>query len=121
MADTIIVNLVVLLMILAAKRAAKHFRGEGACCGGGSGASKAAIKEKKLDGPILGEKTIVIEGMHCEHCVQNVTEAINKIQGVSAKVFLKEKKAVVSYKNEVKDETLKQAVEGAGYKVRSII
>lgn len=119
MADMIIVVLVVLLMILAAKQAAKHFRGEGACCGGGSGASKAAIK--KLAGPILGEKTIAIEGMQCERCEQKVTEAINKIQGVSAKVFLKEKKAVVSYENEVKDETLKRAVEGAGYKVRSII
>ena len=121
MADTIIVILIVLLMILAAKQAAKHFRGEGSCCGGGSGASKVTIREKKLDGTIIGKVELKIEGMHCEHCAQNVTEAINKIQGVSAKVFLKEKKAVVSYENEVKDETLKRAVEGAGYKVRSII
>ncbi|HJC50281.1 MAG TPA: heavy-metal-associated domain-containing protein [Candidatus Anaerostipes avistercoris] len=121
MVDTIIVIIVVLLMVLAAKQAVKHFRGEGSCCGGGSGASKVKIKEKQLSGPVIGKKTMAIEGMHCEHCVQNVMGALNSIQGVSAKVFLDENKAVVSYETEVSENTLRNAVENAGYKVRSII
>ena len=47
--------------------------------------------------------------------------ALNSIQGVSAKVFLDENKAVVSYETEVSENTLRNAVENAGYKVRSII
>lgn len=37
------------------------------------------IPDKKLENPILGKKVLKISGMHCEHCVKAVTEAINKI------------------------------------------
>ena len=122
MADAVIIIAVILLMALAAKQSLKHFRGEGPCCGGGnSKASKVKMKEKILSGPILGRKTIKIDGMHCEHCVQNVMEAINQIQGVSAKVYLDTKEAVISYEKEVSDDVLRQAVENAGYKVRVIL
>ena len=122
MADAVIIIAVILLMVLAAKQSLKHFRGEGSCCGGGnSKASKVKMKEKILSGPILGRKTIKIDGMHCEHCVQNAMEAINQIQGVSAKVYLDTKEAVISYEKEVSDDVLRQAVENAGYKVRVIL
>ena len=122
MADVVIIIAVILLMVLAAKQSLKHFRGEGSCCGGGnSKVSKVKMKEKILSGPVLGRKTIKIDGMHCEHCVQNVMEAINQIQGVSAKVHLDTKEAVISYEKEVSDNILRQAVENAGYKVRVIL
>ena len=35
--DAIILLVVVLVMIYAVKGTIKHFKGEGACCGGGSG------------------------------------------------------------------------------------
>lgn len=122
MVDAVIIIAVILLMALAAKQSLKHFRGEGSCCGGGSSkASKVEMKEKILSGPILGRKTIKIDGMHCEHCVQNVMGAINQIQGVSAKVYLDTKEAVISYEKKVSDDVLRQAVEDAGYKVRVIL
>ena len=58
-------------------------KGESPCCGGGD---TIIIEDKKLDGPVIGKKTVKISGMHCDHCVRAVTEAINKIDGVSAKV-----------------------------------
>ena len=61
-----------------------------------------------------------ISGMHCEHCVKCVTEAINKIEGASAKVNLKKEEAVVSYDREIDDDDLKKAVEEAGFKVVDI-
>ena len=53
-------------------------------------------RDKVLDKPAIGKKTVKISGMHCEHCVKSVTEAINKIEGASAKVNLKKEEAVVS-------------------------
>ena len=58
--------------------------------------------------------------MHCENCVKSVTKAINQLEGASAKVSLKEKKAVVSYDRPLDNEKLKKAVENAGFKVVSI-
>ena len=49
-----------------------------------------------------------------------VTEAINKIDGASAKVNLKKKEAVVSYEKVVEDAAIREAVEKAGYTIQSI-
>ena len=63
-------------------------------------------------------QTIHIQGMMCAHCVSHVTQALNAIPGVSAQVDLDSGTAVVT--GEVSPETLKAAVEGAGYQVLSI-
>ena len=65
MVDIIILLIVLVIIIFAVKGTIKHFKGEGACCGGGS---KGLIKteEKKLQHPKIGEKTVKISGMHCE-------------------------------------------------------
>ena len=81
---------------------------------------KTEIKEKVLDHPAIGKKTVKISGMHCDHCVKSVTEAIDKIEGASAKVNLKKEEAVVSYDREIDDDDLKKAVEEAGFKVVDI-
>ena len=54
MVDAIIILVVVVLLIFALKGSIKHFRGEGACCGGGSGSVKTKkAKKKTLDGPVV--------------------------------------------------------------------
>ena len=52
MADIIIILIVIILLGLALKGSIKHFKGEGPCCGGGSG---TIIKTKTifLDGPVI--------------------------------------------------------------------
>ncbi|HIS32905.1 MAG TPA: heavy-metal-associated domain-containing protein [Candidatus Limivivens intestinipullorum] len=119
MIDVIILLIVVVLLIFAVKGSIKHFKGEGPCCGGGFGTS-AKPEEKKLSNPVIGKKTVNISGMHCDHCVKSVTDAINEIDGASAKVSLKEEKAVVSYDREVADADIRRAVEKAGFQVVSI-
>ena len=59
-------------------------------------------------------------GMTCEHCKNRVENALNRLEGVSAKVNLKKKTAVVSMEKEVEDMQLQKAVEQAGYKVIQI-
>ena len=121
MADAIIILAVVIILVFALKGSIKHFRGEGACCGGGSGSVKTKkAKKKTLHGPVIGRRTIRISGMHCQNCVNSVTNALNAREGVSVKVKLKDNSAEVSYDRPVDVADLKQAVEKAGFKVVSI-
>ena len=120
MVDIIIVLIVIALLVLALKGSIKHFKGEGACCGCGSGSVVLDIPEKKLENPVLGKKVLKVSGMHCEHCVKAVTEAIKKVDGASAKVNLSQNEAVVSYDRELDEENLKRVVKDAGYRVVSV-
>ena len=58
--------------------------------------------------------------MSCENCRNRVERAINKIDGASARVNLRKKEAVVSLDRKIDNETLKNAVESAGYKAVSV-
>ena len=118
MANVIVVAVVIVLLGFALKGTLKHLKGESPCCGGGD---TIIIEDKKLDGPVIGKKTVKISGMHCEHCVKAVTEAINKIDGVAAKVNLSENEAVVSYDRELDEKQIRRIVKDAGYRVVSII
>lgn len=121
MGNVIVVAALVLIIIFAVKSSAKHFRGEGGCCGGGGDTvSKSQIPVKKLEGEKLGEKVVSISGMHCDHCVAQVTKAINKIDGAAAQVSLKKKRAVVSYDRPVDDAAIRRAVEAEGFQVTGI-
>ena len=46
-----------------------------------------------------------------------MTEALNEIEGLSAKVSYKRKNAQLKMERQVSDEEIKKAVEHAGYKV----
>ena len=119
MVDAIIILIVVVLLIFELKGSIKHFKGEGPCCGGGSGAS-ASPRKKTLDGPVVGRRTIKISGMHCQNCANRVTDALDNIEGVAAKVNLNKNCAEVSFDRAVDEIDLKRAVEKAGYEVISI-
>ena len=121
MENVIIILILVVLLSFAVKNSIKHFKGEGACCGVGSGSVRTKKpKKKKLDGPVIGKRTIEISGMHCRNCVNSVTRALNSIDGVAAKVSLRDSRADVLLDRMVDENDLRHAVEGAGFKVISI-
>jgi copper chaperone len=63
-------------------------------------------------------KKYTVEGMTCNHCVHHVTVALNEVEGVKdVKVSLAEKSVLVNAEDSVSFETLKSAVEEAGYKL----
>jgi Cu+-exporting ATPase len=66
------------------------------------------------------KKIIAINGMSCEHCKATVEKALNAINGVEASVNLKKNIAVVDLKTEIDDQTLKNAVNEAGYEAISV-
>ena len=57
------------------------------------------------------------ESSCCQHCVANVTRAINAIEGVSSQVNLKKEEAHVVYDRDVDDQVIISAVKQAGYDV----
>ena len=121
MSDVIIILILIVILGFAVKSSIKHFKGEGACCGGGSGQVKTKRpKKKKLDGRVIGTRTIKISGMHCQNCVNSVTRALNSLDGVSAKVSLRDNSAEVSFDRSVEEDRLRRAVEDAGFEVLSI-
>lgn len=119
MVNVIVILILILIAVFAVRGTIKHMKGESPCCGGG-GDSEVKEEPSKLEGPVVGEKIMQIPGMTCEHCVNRVMHALNKIDGVSANVSLKGKRAVISYDREVDEKVLKKAVEDAGYTVNSI-
>ncbi len=67
------------------------------------------------------QKRIGVEGMMCGHCVAHVTEALESLDGVvKADVSLEDAAAVVTFSKEIPAETIKHAIEEAGYQVTSL-
>ncbi len=115
--NLILGSILACILALAVKGSIAHFKGEGSCCGGGG--SDVKSKEKKLDS-VTCIKTLRIEGMHCEHCYTRVHNALNSLEGVSAKVYGKHGKAVVKCALDPGDDMLRQTVEKLDYTVTSI-
>ena len=69
----IIIGVILLVIAFFAVRASiKHFKGQGSCCGGGSDKPE----KKKLDGKVVKTYDFKVEGMHCQNCVNSVTNAL---------------------------------------------
>ena len=67
------------------------------------------------------EKVLFIEGMVCGSCVKHVHKALTELTGVQeAAVELESKTATVRLDSSVSDDTLKTALEDAGYTLVSI-
>jgi len=61
---------------------------------------------------------IKIQGMTCQHCVMSVTKTLGMIQGIeNLRVDLVKGEATFENTRNVSAETLRKAVEDAGYKV----
>lgn len=115
MSNYIIAGILIVVLFFCVRSSIKHFRGEGDCCGGGT----YKARRKKLS-KVTGKKTVTVEGMSCQHCVNRVMEAVNSIDGASADVKLKKGIVIVSVEHPVSSDLIKNAIEKAGYKVTDI-
>jgi len=63
-------------------------------------------------------ETIKIQGMSCQHCVMSVTKALGSIPGIrSLQVDLVKGEATFENSQDIPMQSIRQAVEEAGYKV----
>lgn len=67
-------------------------------------------------------KTVKIEGMTCNTCVENVKKALSKnLNGVNlVAISLDDKCAILDHVEGLDQNEIKKAVESAGYNVTSI-
>ena len=64
---------------------------------------------------------IKIQGMTCQHCVMAVTRALGAIQGIkNLRVELGKGEATFENTRNVSAESIRKAVEEAGYKVTGL-
>lgn len=119
MINVIVILIMIAAIVFAIRGTIIHFKGQGSCCGGGGGETLAL--EKSLDGKIVFCKNVKIQGMVCENCSAHVQNALNEINGLSAKVNLRKAVAKVDAIREVSDEEIRNAVLKAGnYSVEKI-
>lgn len=119
-ATIVIILILVVIASLALKGSVSHFKGEGGCCGGGGSDVVTTEPDKILEGKVLGQKLVKIDGMHCENCSNRIKRVINKIDGLSAKVDYNSGEALIEYDRDVDNNIIKMAVENLDYKVLSI-
>ena len=63
-------------------------------------------------------RTIDIDGMHCEGCVNRVKNTLSMISGVkSCTVSLEDKKVELVLTKEISDDVIKEKIESLGFSV----
>ena len=90
--------------------------GDCGCCGGSALRQPAG----KAIGPVVAQRVLALDGLHCAHCVSSVKNALEAIPGVAADVTLDPQRAVVRMDRAVPDETLRRAVEEQEFRVVSV-
>jgi len=66
-------------------------------------------------------KTIIIEGMQCNHCKMSVEKALNSMEEVAkVEVNLNTKTATIELIKEVENSKLKTTIEELGFTVKDI-
>lgn len=116
-------NIVVLAVIAVGlffgfRRIAASTRGKSCCSDGVSGKKAKRVAVADTDEshyPYCDE--LLIGGMSCDGCAQNVENALNALDGVWATVTYADHTARVRSKRPVDRDTLETAVRGAGYYV----
>ncbi len=67
------------------------------------------------------KKTLLIEGMSCQHCVNHVRNALSELAGVNdVTVDLDKQTALLTLDQEVSNDLITAAIDEIGYKVVSI-
>lgn len=110
-------GILLVIVVVALANSISHMKGEGGCCGG---SCESRPEKKKLAGPVVAEKILYIEGMHCNNCKNSVEKQINRIEGAVARVNLKKKRAVVTMDRDIPEEQLINAVEFLDFTVSRV-
>ncbi len=65
------------------------------------------------------QNEIFVEGMHCEHCANRVTDWIKKIKGIkNVNVDVESGKVTIFSTTTIDKNLIKSAIENAGYKLK---
>ncbi len=121
MANVVIVAVVAVGFVLAARHALQVFTGRRDCCGGGAcekgGRPRPARVADADESHYPYRMDLRIAGMHCEGYRRSVEEALDSVPGTWARVDLKKGTARVLSKAPADADAYARAVRDAGYRV----
>lgn len=117
-ANLIVLAVIVVGMFFGLRRIVASTHGKSCCSDGASGkkAKKVVVADTDPSHYPYSDK-LLIGGMSCDGCAQNVANALNALNGVWATVTYADHTARVRSKRPVDRDTLETAVRGAGYYV----
>lgn len=125
--DIVLIVLVIAVVALGARRAIGTARGTRDCCSGAvknpgrMSADAASASVSDIDPSHYPyEAALEVGGMTCEHCVSNVTNALDGVEGTWATVELAGGQARVRSKSPINGDLLRAALEAAGYRLVSL-
>ena len=120
-ANLIVLAVIAVGMFFGLRRIAASTRGKSCCSDGASGKKTKRVAVADTDEshyPYCDE--LLIGGMSCDGCAQNVENALNALNGVWATVTFADHTARVRSKHPVDREVLEGAVKDAGYYVMKL-
>ena len=112
MVDIIVIVVIAIIMAFALKGTIKHFKGEGACCGGGHHELK--IEAKPLD-HVVDTLTLKVDDIHCENCAIRIANALNRLDGINANVNVKHKEVMIQSDHPLDATMVVERIERLGY------
>lgn len=120
-ANLIVLVVVALGMFFGLRRIAASTHGK-SCCSDGASCKKAkkAVVADTDESHYPYSEELLIGGMSCDGCAQNVTNALNALDGVWATVTYADHTARVRSKNPIDRDALEAAVKDAGYYVMKL-
>ena len=102
--------IIILAVIMITMPLFKRMRSKETCCG----TEKVRVKRKKLK-TVAGSYRLSVDGMHCSNCRKNAMDAINSIDGLSCRVDLEKKEALIEYESVPKTEEAIAALAAIGF------
>lgn len=120
-ANLIVLAVIAVGMFFGLRRIAASTHGKSCCSDGTSGKKAKRVAVADTDEshyPYCDE--LLIGGMSCDGCAQNVENALNALNGVWATVTFADHTARVRSKHPIDREALEAAVKDAGYYVMKL-
>ena len=113
LATMVIIAVLALAVVLGVRSMVKRVnRG---CCGDRDEVKIEAVKvEDRNKSHYPYEAVLSVDGMTCSHCARRVENALNRLEGVYAKVMLDQGSADVLMKEKLDENSLRNAVNDLG-------
>jgi copper chaperone CopZ len=115
--------LICLVLIIIAVFGIRSYRKRltSGCC---SPSDETAVKKVKVKDKDISHypyhKILKVDGMTCANCANRVENGLNQLGDVFARVDLSHERADVYMKQDINEDTLREAVINAGYRVYQV-
>ncbi|VYT72660.1 Mercuric reductase [Collinsella aerofaciens] len=120
-ANIIVLAVIAVGMFFGLRRIAASAHGKSCCSDGASGKkAKRVVVADTDESHYPYREELLIGGMSCDGCAQNVANALNALDGVWATVTYADHTARIRSKNPIDREVLEAAVRDAGYYVMTL-